>query len=231
MGTGIDSGGHRGLRSPSVWSLPPAPAVFVSVISVAGTLHRQRQAGSAQRRPSPLVRPRGAGAGGQQAAGHGRRRANHPDLRTPAHPAVTEAHKQGREPATPRPARRPVPPGQARPPSHGRPSSPADGKDAHAMTTSLARRPETGGRSPKAVPAGQATAGYLLPATGRGTTAQAGAALGTLIGPWVALSLCFVLLPSWCPPSAARRVPARMAAATTPGRSGPGLVREGETSP
>ena len=36
MGTGIDSGGHIGLRSPSVWSLPPAPAVFVSVISVAG---------------------------------------------------------------------------------------------------------------------------------------------------------------------------------------------------
>ena len=44
------------------------------------------------------------------------------------------------------------------------------------MTTSPACRPETGGRSPQA---GPATAGYLLPATGRGTAAQAGAALGT----------------------------------------------------
>jgi hypothetical protein len=99
------------------------------------------------------------------------------------------------------------------------------------MTTSLARRPETGGRSPQAVPADPATAGYLLPATGRGTAAQAGAALGMLIGPWVALSPCFILLPSRCPPPTARRVPARMVAATTPGRSGPRLVREGETSP
>ncbi len=49
------------------------------------------------------------------------------------------------------------------------------------MTTSLARRPETGGGSPPAVPA---TARYLLPATGRGTAAQAAAALGTLTGPW-----------------------------------------------
>jgi hypothetical protein len=96
------------------------------------------------------------------------------------------------------------------------------------MTTSLARRPETGGRSPQA---GPATAGYLLPAIGRGTAAQAGAALGMLIGPWVALSPCFILLPSRFPPPAARRVPARMVAATTPGRSGPRLVREGETSP
>jgi hypothetical protein len=36
-------------------------------------------------------------AGGRHAAGHGRRCANHPDLRTPAHLAVTEAHKQGRK--------------------------------------------------------------------------------------------------------------------------------------
>jgi hypothetical protein len=98
------------------------------------------------------------------------------------------------------------------------------------MTTSLARRPEAGGRSPQAVPVGPATAGYLLPATGRGTAAQAGAALGMLIGPWVALSPCFVLLPSRCHPPTAGRVPARMVAATTPGRSGPRLVREGETS-
>jgi hypothetical protein len=99
------------------------------------------------------------------------------------------------------------------------------------MTTSLARRPETGGWSPHAVPAGPATAGYLLPSTGRGTAAQAGAALAMLIEPWVALSPCFILLPSRCPPPTARRVPARMVAATTPGRSGPRLVREGETSP
>ena len=45
------------------------------------------------------------------------------------------------------------------------------------MTTSLARRPETGGRSPQAVPVGPATAGYLLPATGRGPAAQTGAGL------------------------------------------------------
>jgi len=44
------------------------------------------------------------------------------------------------------------------------------------MTTSLARRPETGGGSP---PTGPATARYLLPATGRGTAAQAAAAPGT----------------------------------------------------
>ena len=99
------------------------------------------------------------------------------------------------------------------------------------MTTSLARRPETGGGSPQAVPAGPAAAGYLHPATGRRTAAQAGAALGMLIGPWVALSPCFILPPSRCPPPTARRVPARVVAATTPCRSGPSLAREGETSP
>jgi hypothetical protein len=99
------------------------------------------------------------------------------------------------------------------------------------MTTSLARRPETGGGSPQAVPAGPAAAGYLAPATGRRTAAQAGAVLGMLIGPWVALSPCFILLPSRCPPPAVRRISARVVAATTPGRSGPRLVREGETSP
>jgi hypothetical protein len=96
------------------------------------------------------------------------------------------------------------------------------------MTIWLARRPETSGGFPQAVPA---AAEYPLPATGRGTAAQAGAALGMLIGPWVALSPCFILLPSRCPPPTAGRVPARVVAATTPGRSGPRLVREGETSP
>jgi hypothetical protein len=99
------------------------------------------------------------------------------------------------------------------------------------MTASLARRPETGGGSPQAVPAGPAAAGYLLPATGRGTAAQAGAALGMLIGPWVALSPFFILLPSRYPPPTARRVPARVVAVTTRGRPGPRRAREGETSP
>jgi hypothetical protein len=56
------------------------------------------------------------------------------------------------------------------------------------MTTSLARRPETGGGSSRAVPAGPATARYLLPAIGHGTAARAAAAPGTLTGPWAALS-------------------------------------------
>jgi hypothetical protein len=99
------------------------------------------------------------------------------------------------------------------------------------MTTSLARRPETGGGSPPAVPAGPALARYLLPATGRGTAAQAAAALGTLTGPWVARSPVFILRPSRFPPPAARRVPARVVAVTTPGRPGPRRARKGETSP
>jgi hypothetical protein len=44
------------------------------------------------------------------------------------------------------------------------------------MTTSLARRPETGGGSPQAVPAVPAVAGYMLPATERGTADRAAAA-------------------------------------------------------
>ncbi len=99
------------------------------------------------------------------------------------------------------------------------------------MTTSLARRPETGGGSPPAVPAGPAAAGYLLPATGRGTAARAAAAPGTLTGPWVALSPVFILLPSRYPPPAANRAPARVLAVTTPGRPGPRRARKGETSP
>jgi hypothetical protein len=99
------------------------------------------------------------------------------------------------------------------------------------MTTSLARRPETGGRSPQAVPSGPATAGYLLPATERGIAAQAAAAPGTLTGPWVALSPVFILLPSQYLPPAASRAPARVLAVTTPGRPGPRRAREGGTSP
>ena len=99
------------------------------------------------------------------------------------------------------------------------------------MTTSLARRPETGGGSPQAVPAGPAAAGYMLPAIERGTAARAAAAPGTLTGPWVALSPVFILLPSRCPPPAASRAPARVLAVATRGRPGPRLAREGETSP
>jgi hypothetical protein len=67
------------------------------------------------------------------------------------------------------------------------------------MTTSLARRPETGGGSPPAVPVGPATARYLRPATGRGTAARAATAPRMRIGPWVAPSLLFTLLPSLYP--------------------------------
>jgi hypothetical protein len=98
------------------------------------------------------------------------------------------------------------------------------------MTISLARRPETGGRSPQAVPAGPATARYLLPATGRGTAAQAAAAPGTLTGPWGALSPFFILLPSLYPPLATSGAPARVVAVTTPGRPGPRRARKGGTS-
>ena len=58
------------------------------------------------------------------------------------------------------------------------------------MATPFARRPESGGGSPMAVPAGPAAADYLLPATGRGMTAQAAAALGLLTGLWVAFPRC-----------------------------------------
>jgi len=98
------------------------------------------------------------------------------------------------------------------------------------MTTSLARRPETGGGSPQAVPAGPATARYLLPAIGRGTAAQAAAAPGTVTGPWGALSPFFILLPSRYPPPAAGVAPARVLAVTTPGRPGLRRARKGATS-
>jgi len=98
------------------------------------------------------------------------------------------------------------------------------------MTTSLARRPETGGGSPQAVPAGPATARYPLPATERATAAQAAAAPGTLTGPWGALSPFFILLPSRYPPPAAGVAPARVLAVTTPGRPGLRRARKGATS-
>jgi hypothetical protein len=50
------------------------------------------------------------------------------------------------------------------------------------MVTPLARRPDSGGDSPMAIPAGQATAEYLLPADGRGIAAQTTAALIVLTG-------------------------------------------------
>jgi hypothetical protein len=99
------------------------------------------------------------------------------------------------------------------------------------MTTSLARRPETGGGASRAVPAGPAAAGYLLPPTRRGTPAQPTAAPSTRTGRSVALSPLFILLPGRYPHPAACRVPAGAVAVTAPGRSGPRLAREGETSP
>ena len=62
------------------------------------------------------------------------------------------------------------------------------------MATPLARRPEPGGESPMAAPAGPAAAEYLLPATGRGIAAQAATALGMLTGLWVAISPLFIVL-------------------------------------
>src|SRR5712691_5781909 len=49
-----------------VQSLPPAPAAFVSVISAAGRRHIDGGARISSTSASPLVRPRGAGAGGRQ---------------------------------------------------------------------------------------------------------------------------------------------------------------------
>jgi hypothetical protein len=99
------------------------------------------------------------------------------------------------------------------------------------MTTSLGRRPETGGGSPQAGPAGPATARYLLPATGRGTAAQAAAAPGMLTGPRLALSPFVILLPCRYPATAASRAPTRVVAVTTPGRPGPRRARKGGRSP
>jgi hypothetical protein len=62
------------------------------------------------------------------------------------------------------------------------------------MASPLTRRPEPGGQSPMAMPASSAAAEYFLPATGRGITAQAAAALGILTGLWVAISPLFITL-------------------------------------
>ena len=62
------------------------------------------------------------------------------------------------------------------------------------MATPLARRPDSGGDSPMAIPARTAAAEYLLPVTGRGIAAQTTAALGLLTGLWVALSPLFLTL-------------------------------------
>jgi SPW repeat-containing protein len=62
------------------------------------------------------------------------------------------------------------------------------------MATPLARPPESGGGSPRIVPAGPTVAEYPLPATGRGIAAQAAAAYGLLAGLWVALSPAFIML-------------------------------------
>ena len=62
------------------------------------------------------------------------------------------------------------------------------------MATPLVRRPDSGGDSPMAIPAGTAAAEYLLPADGRGIAAQGTAALSLLTGLWVALSPVFLTL-------------------------------------
>ena len=62
------------------------------------------------------------------------------------------------------------------------------------MASPLTRRPESGGRPPMAMSASSAAAEYFLPATGRGITAQAAAALGILTGLWVAISPLFITL-------------------------------------
>ena len=62
------------------------------------------------------------------------------------------------------------------------------------MATPLARRPEAGGASPQAVPAGSGTADYAVPASLSGIGAQAVGGLGLLTGVWVALSPWFITL-------------------------------------
>jgi hypothetical protein len=62
------------------------------------------------------------------------------------------------------------------------------------MVTPLARRPDSGGDSPMAIPAARATAEYLLPADRRGIAVQTTAALSLLTGLWVAVSPVFLTL-------------------------------------
>jgi len=56
------------------------------------------------------------------------------------------------------------------------------------MATPLARRPELGGASPQAFPAGPGAADYAVPASLRSIGAQAAGVLGLLTRLWVALS-------------------------------------------
>jgi len=62
------------------------------------------------------------------------------------------------------------------------------------MATPLSRRPEPGDGSAQAAVTISAVTEYLLPATVRGMTAQAVAALGVLTGLWIALSPAFITL-------------------------------------
>ena len=62
------------------------------------------------------------------------------------------------------------------------------------MATPLSRRPEPGGASPQAFPAGPGAADYAVPASLRGIGAQAAGVLGLLTGVWVALSPWFITL-------------------------------------
>ena len=62
------------------------------------------------------------------------------------------------------------------------------------MATPLSRRPEPGGASPQAFPAGPGAAGYAVPASLRGIGAQAAGVLGLLTGLWVALSPWYITL-------------------------------------
>lgn len=62
------------------------------------------------------------------------------------------------------------------------------------MATPLSRRPEPGDGSAQAAVTISAVTKYLLPATMRGITAQAVAALGVLTGLWIALSPSFITL-------------------------------------
>jgi hypothetical protein len=62
------------------------------------------------------------------------------------------------------------------------------------MATPLSRRPERGDGSAQAAVTISAVTEYLLPATMRGITAQAAAALGVLTGLWIALSPSFITL-------------------------------------
>jgi hypothetical protein len=62
------------------------------------------------------------------------------------------------------------------------------------MATPFARQPESGDGSPQTAVTISAVTEYLLPATMRGISAQAVAALSVLTGLWIALSPSFIML-------------------------------------